>query len=111
VNAKDHEELLQYMVDNNSAEFNFNKALEESSEFSEALLKYQTKHPDNPKRPAREEILKEYGDFMYRGMISLRVIFKDKTLDEIAEMVRAHMENKLERLAKWRAEGKYKGGL
>lgn len=105
------DDIMNYCAKENPPAFNFNKALEEAAEFIEATLKYQTKHPDNPKRPDVKEILKEYADFMYRGLILLAQLFPDKTLEEITDEISNHVEHKLEYLIKWRDSGQYKGGL
>lgn len=107
----DHEDIIEYCVQNNPVEFNFNKAMEEASEFLEALLKYQTKHPDNENRPKREHILKEYGDFVYRGVIAVRSLFKDLTSEQVDDKIEAHITKKLDKLIEWQKDNKYKGGL
>lgn len=63
--------ILEICASVNTKEYNFNKALEEAIEFQEVLVKLQTKHPDNPRRPKKEELIKEYGDLIYRGLIVL----------------------------------------
>lgn len=102
-------EILTYCAEKNPAEFNFNKAIEEATEFVEVLVKLQTKH--NPKRPNEREALKEYGDLFYRGLIALKTIFPDKSFKEIEDDVDAHIAYKLNKLIEYKESGKYKGGL
>lgn len=104
-------EIIEFIATNNSFEFNQNKALEEASEFMEAVLKFSTKHKDNIKRPTRNEILKEYGDFMYRGLVYLKTIYPELSFEMINEKVDNHIVSKLEKLEQYKTEGKYKGGL
>ena len=104
-------ELLQFCATNNTPEFNRNKAMEEATEFNEAVLKYETKHPDNPKRPPREEILKEYGDFLYRGHILLIQLFPELSSDDIVQNIMGHVKMKLNKLSDYKKEGKYTKGL
>ena len=103
--------LLQHCAKNNPAQFNRDKAVEEATEFIEAVTKRQTKHPDNPKRPEKIEILKEYGDFQYRGLILLIQEFPELTFNQILEKVEEHMTKKLTDLQRWKDEGKYNDGL
>lgn len=103
--------IIEYCATNNPDVFNFNKALEEFNEFSEVLLKLQTKHPDNPKRPKPEDAVGEYGDSIYRGFIALLTLFPDKSTEDVVDMIIDHIENKLGKLIGWLKEGKYKGGL
>lgn len=103
--------ILEHCAEFNTFEFNSNKALEEASEFMEALLKYQTKAIDNPKRPSREEILKEYADFQYRGKILLMSLFPELKEENIEKMIEDHKTMKLNKLEFWRRSSKYKNGL
>lgn len=103
--------ILKFCAENNTKEFNSNKALEEASEFMEALLKYQTKHPDNPKRPSEEDILGEYADFIYRGKIVLLQLFPDLTNEQIDIKIKTHTDYKLNKLQEWKDSGMYKAGL
>lgn len=104
-------EILHIVADTNTPEFNKDKALEEAAEFMEAVLKYNTKHKDNPKRPSKDDILKEYGDFIYRGLIYLKTLFPKETFDSINSKVDDHIVYKLEKLEQYYKEGKYKNGL
>jgi phosphoribosyl-ATP pyrophosphohydrolase len=106
-------DILIELAKINPPEFNYNKAIEEAAEFVEALTKYQTKHPDNPKKPTKEDILKEYADFVYRGLAAVLTVYKDTgvSLDVLADMIEKHVEYKLAKLEQYKAEGKYKGGL
>lgn len=110
-NADDVEDLFQYMAKNNTKEFNFNKAMEEATEFNEALLKFLTKHKDNPKKPTPDDILGEYADFMYRGIVAILVLFPELSPDEVGHLIDSHVEKKLTALAEWRESGKYDNGL
>jgi hypothetical protein len=103
--------ILEHCAQNNTVQFNFNKALEESAEFSEALLKFQTKIEHNPKRPTKQDILGEYGDFIYRGLIALKTLFPNVELKDLIEDVETHIKNKLSKLEEWKTSGKYKNGL
>jgi len=107
----DIEEVLDHCVANNPPAFNMNKALEEAVEFQEVLLKLQTKHPDNPKRPTRTDALEEYGDLLYRGLIAVRTLFPDLTGEEVEDKINEHIDIKLTKLAKYHEEGKYGSGL
>lgn len=86
------------MVKENSFAYNMNKALEESTEFSEVILKLQTKSASHPKRPPLEESIKEYGDFVYRGFVSLASLHKEMTFEEIKAQVNNHIDYKLRNL-------------
>lgn len=109
--TEENKELLYYCADNNAAIFNMNKALEEAIEFQEVIVKLQTKHPTNKKRPDPIEAYKEYGDVVYRGLIALMNIFPEDTVEDIQDNVRMHIQGKLGKLMEWRAKGHYKGGL
>ena len=108
---EEQEKIMIYCATTNPAGFNKDKALEESAEFFEAVLKNVTKHPDNPKRPTRDDILDEYADFMYRGMIYLKELFPELTLDDLSDKVGERVETKLNQLIEWKNKGMYKGGL
>lgn len=108
---KQQDELLDFMAKNNSKEFNFLKAIEEANEFIDALVKYQTKHPDNPKKPTPQDILDEYADFMYRGAVALKVLFPELTDDQFEEKINDRVDSKLLKLFNYKADGKYEGGL
>lgn len=104
-------DLMVFCAKNNAPEFNRSKALEEAAEFMEAVLKYQTKHPENPKRPEKTEMLKEYGDFLYRGFILLIQEFPELTLKELGDAIEKHVEEKLSKLESYKDAGKYTNGL
>lgn len=95
----------------NPASYNANKALEEAVEFQEVILKLQTKHDNNPKKPDPKEALKEYGDFLYRGLIELATLFPEKSYAEIRNEVSNHIDYKLNKLHGFKQKGQYKGGL
>jgi hypothetical protein len=112
IKIKDYQKkLLKICALENTKEFNFNKALEESSEFSEALLKYQTKADSNPSKPTKKDILGEYSDFIYRGLISIKTLYPNLTLEEIEEKINNHILKKLEKMEEWERLGTYKNGL
>jgi hypothetical protein len=104
-------EILEHCAKDNPRQFNINKALEESLEFTEAMLKYETKHPDNPKRPTLNDVVDEYGDFIYRGMILLMTLFPESNIERIQLAVDARINDKLEKLQEWKYSGMYKGEL
>lgn len=108
---REFKEILEHCAKTNTPEFNRNKALEEATEFMEAMLKRETKSPTNPKRPLKKESLTEYGDFMYRGMIYLMTEFPNHSYEAITEMVNEHIAEKLNKLIAYKRSGKYEGGL
>lgn len=102
-------DFLKELAKNNDEQYNFNKSLEESAEFQEVLLKYITKHPDV--KPDKKEILKEYSDFIYRGLITLLTLFPEKSQIEIMEDINKHINKKLSKLEALKLEGAHKGKL
>lgn len=108
---KENIEVLSYMAVTNPASYNYNKALEECVEFQEVLIKVQTKHPKNPKRPNPQDAIGEYGDTMYRGLVALMNLFPNKSIEQILEEVSKHVDKKLGNLRKYKKEGNYLGGL
>lgn len=103
------ENLFNHLKNTNNYSFNMNKVVEECIEFSEVIVKLQTKRPE--KAPNKIEALKEYSDLMIRGMVALSCIFPEKTIDEITDDIgRCGME-KLSKLENWRKEQEYLGGL
>lgn len=106
-----NEELMLFCAQNNEPSFNYNKAIEEAIEFVEVLIKLQTKHITNEKRPDPKEAIKEFGDLYYRGMIALKTLFIHKEFNTINNEVFEHIQMKLTKLQKYKEEGKYKGGL
>lgn len=105
------EEIIDFCAKNNAPVFNYNKAIEETTEFNEVLIKLQTKHPDNPKYPDKNEVLKEYGDMVYRGFIAIKTLFPDYSSIVLKGEIDAHIEMKLLKLIKYKNEGKYTMGL
>jgi hypothetical protein len=105
------DEIIGFCVKENPAGFNMNKALEEAVEFQEVILKLQTKHPDNPKRPDKMEALKEFADLHYRGLIAIMTLFPEYNIDQIEDLMAEHEIMKLTKLIEYRKEGKYQGGL
>lgn len=106
-----HEKLMKHCSLKNSPEFNKDKALEEAAEFMEAVLKRQTKHKDNPKKPKKDELLKEYGDFIYRGFIYLMQENPEITQKELMDAVKNHIGDKLTLLQGYKDDNKYDNGL
>lgn len=104
------EEITKVMIEQNKVSFNSNKALEELAEFQEAFVKFQTKHKDNPKRPTPEDIIGEFADLMYRGMIGIVSVTGIKK-EDLADMIDAHIQKKFTALYNWYKSGKYKNGL
>lgn len=107
----DNKEIVEHCVKTNTLEFNKDKALEEASEFMEAVLKFNTKQEDNPKRPTLQDIKGEYGDFIYRGFIYLMSLEPGTTIDNLIDEIGQHVEHKFEKLRKYQEEGKYINGL
>lgn len=104
-------EILEYCIGSNPPEFNFNKAIEECIEFQEILVKLQTKEITDPKRPSREDAIKEFGDLSYRGMIALGTLFPEKDIEELCDDIESHIMGKLEKLKEYKQLGIYKKGL
>jgi hypothetical protein len=106
---EDKELLYQYMAQNNTFEFNMNKALEECVEFMEVLIKLQTKSKANPRCPSPIDAIHEFADVMLRGSIALMSLFpNDKEFDE--ELTR-YLEEKEGKLLGWLEAGTYHKGL
>lgn len=106
-----YSEIIEYCVRNNTPEYNQLKALEEATEFIDAVIKRITKHPDTGNQPSREDILGEYSDFIYRGYIYLKTLFPDTREEAIDRYIAEHIERKLDKLIEYKNEEKYKGGL
>lgn len=102
-------ELIQYMAETNRIEFSLTKAAEEFTEFNAEVLKYVNKVPE--KRPPITDIVTEFGHAMLRGMCLLQQLLRKDQEDIFDQYIEPAMDAKLEQLAKWRAEGKYKGML
>ena len=111
IEGKDDVALVTYLAQNNSLEYNLDKAIEEALEFAEVLVKLKTKNKNNPKRPKEIEALKEFGDLMYRGAVALESIFMDNDEISIEEEIEKHIDNKLGKLRGYLEKGTYKGGL
>lgn len=109
--SEEVQDILSYCAKNNTLEFNAFKAIEETTEFNEALIKFITKHPDNKKRPTKEDILKEAGDVMYRTLIVLANIYNVDDFDKLTNDMLEHVDSKLTKLIEYREQGKYKKGL
>ena len=108
---KEYEELLQHCAVYNTLSFNREKSLEEAVEYQSDVIKNSTKAKFNPNRPNRDMILKEYGDFQYRGMIFLMALYPELTLEEVQDLIDAHLHEKFTSLAEWRKAGTYTNGL
>lgn len=104
-------DILDFCATNNSDSFNYNKAVEELIELQEVLVKRQTKHKYNPKRPDKQELIKEFGDVIYRNLIVLMQDFPELDTDTIMYHVQEYINYKLMKLEEYKKEGKYKGGL
>jgi len=104
-------DILNHCANNNTEEFNRNKAVEEATEFNEVVLKYVTKNPLNEKRPDKEEFIKEFGDFVYRGFIFLKQQFPELSNTNLIYKIKERIETKLDNLIDYNEKGKYEGGL
>jgi hypothetical protein len=103
------DEILNFCANNNTKEFNLLKAIEECNEFSEVLIKLQTKSED--KKPNLDEAIKEFGDVHYRGVIALLSLFPNLSIELLIREVDNHIHYKLQKLINYKTEGKYTGGL
>lgn len=108
------EVLMEYLAQANSFEYNMDKAIEEALEFAEALVKYKTKHKDNPKRPKLSDIVDEFGDLLLRGGVALAMLFQEE-IDEDSEylgrVLGERLDYKCSKLRGYLEKGTYKGGL
>lgn len=109
--TEENKEILRIIFEENSPEYNFLKAFEENTEFSEVLVKLQTKSMTNTRRPPVTEAIKEYGDVVYRGFIALMTLFPESSMEQIKEDVNDHIDYKLGMLNHYHSEDKYSGGL
>lgn len=73
-------EVIDYMVQNNSFEYNLIKAAEELNELSEVLLKRFTK-AGTSKEPENTAILDEIGDVQIRLQV-LKKLFGEQAADD-----------------------------
>jgi phosphoribosyl-ATP pyrophosphohydrolase len=97
-------EIIEHCADNNEPEYNFNKVIEEIAEFQEAIVKQKTKHPDNPAKPAKKNMIKEFGDLIYRSVIYLKQEFPELELHELMMKIEFRIEEKLEGLEEVKKE-------
>ena len=104
-------EIIQHCAEDNTEDFNFTKVIEELAEFQEVISKIRTKSPSNPDRPKKEEMIKEFGDVLYRSIIYLRSQFHDIGYLELLEKVEARIEKKLTSLEEYKKLGRYSSGL
>lgn len=109
--TQENRDILDIMAVENSKEYNRAKSLEECMEYAEAILKLFTKNEENPRRPATSEATKEFGDTIFRALPVLMNLNPDKTLDQIIEEVRNHIDYKLANLTRYYEENLYIGGL
>ena len=108
-----HDKIINLCAIDNPPGYNKDKILEEMSEFQQVMLKLITKHPDN--RPDKVELIKEFGDLVYRGMIYLYQEFPEFELEELVDKVNARIDKKLKEMETYRKDDvyneKYKGTL
>lgn len=104
-------EILEIILENNDRSYNVYKALEETTEFNEVILKLQTKNKTNPKRPEKLEAKKEYGDMVFRGFLALMQEFPYEEINDIVKDVSDHIDYKLNNLKKYHDNKEYIGGL
>ena len=105
-----HEEIINYCAINNTEEYNRNKVFEELAEFQQVVAKLKTKASDNPSKPEKSELIKEFGDLVYRSMIYIKQQFPEYSLEEVADNIGKHIDKKLTKLEGY-SKTKYKGGL
>lgn len=106
--------LIDYLVENNSYEYNMDKAIEEAIEFAEVLIKLKTKSKSNPKRPDQAEAIKEFGDVILRGRVALNMLFAQEIEEDenfVFEAIEKHISGKCVKLRGYLEKGSYKGGL
>lgn len=108
---KEKKHIIEYCANSNTPSFNLLKVLEEMAEFQEVATKIETKHPNNPDKPKKEELVKEFGDLIYRGIVYLKQIMPETSLEEIEKLLEARINKKLSNLEKYKKEGLYKDGL
>ncbi len=108
---KEKKEIIEHCANNNPSEFNLMKVLEEMAEFQEVATKLATKHPSNPDKPKKEELVKEFGDLIYRGIVYLKQQLPETSLKEIEEQLEARIVKKLSNLEKYKKQGLYKDVL
>jgi len=103
--------LFQYLAQSNDWSYNIDKAIEESLEFGECLVKIKTKNRNNPKRPDLNEAIKEYGDVMMRGLIALITLFPNHSPEDLTEEVFTHIDKKISNLYNHMINNDYELGL
>lgn len=108
---KDKAEIIDFCAVKNTPEFNTIKVLEEIAEFQEVVTKIVTKHPNNPDKPQKEELIKEFGDLIYRGIVYLKQQFPNMSIKDIDDALQARIEKKLSKLEEYRKDELYKNGL
>jgi phosphoribosyl-ATP pyrophosphohydrolase len=105
------EVIITHCAETNKDGFNLIKVLEEISEFQEVATKIETKHPSNPSKPKKEQLIKEFGDLVYRGLVYLKEKFPEMSIPQLIEEIDARMEKKLSNLEEWKRDNLYKQGL
>lgn len=108
---KEKSDIINHCASVNDENFNRNKILEEVAEFQEVAVKLATKSNSNPKRPDKEELIKEFGDVVYRGIIYLRQQFPELSLEQLLGKIDDRIDKKLSNLERYKKENLYKTGL
>lgn len=108
---KKYKDIINHCAKNNPDEYNKDKALEELMEFSEVIIKRQTKSDSNPKKPKKEELIKEFGDVIYRDIIYLVQEHPELFLEEVLQDVKKHIEHKLDNMIEYQKTGQYLSGI
>lgn len=103
--------IINCCCETNTPDFNFQKVIEEIAEFQEAIVKQKTKRADNPDKPPKKNMIKEFGDLMYRGVIYLLQEFPELTLEELMDKIEKRVEEKLDELSEVHAKKERKGYL
>lgn len=85
--------VAKQFAESNDFNHNMLKAAEEATELSEVCLKMVNKGPDF--KPDPKEILEEYADVVYRGLIAVFTVFPDEDIDDLLGQVCDRMEHKL----------------
>ena len=96
--AENKWKIIHRCAQDNDPEYNFHKIIEELAEFQEAIVKQKTKHPDNPDKPSKISMIKEFGDVIYRGIIYLHQEFPEMGLLELLRKVDERIDKKLSAL-------------
>lgn len=108
---QEKEQIINHCASTNTPEYNRTKVFEEIAEFQEIIAKTATKHVDHPKRVDKDELIKEFGDLVYRSIIYLKHEFPEMSVSEILSKVDARIEKKLTNLEEWSLSKSQQGGL